>query len=131
MGADIGLMGISLAFGLSIVAAAYTLGHISGAHLNPVVWLGVLTAGKMSVSDFVGYVIAQIVGAIIAGLVIMIIAQGKQGYNVAANGLGQNGYGAEYPGEYNPMCALIFEVVATFLFVTVILGPTRAKAPAA
>jgi aquaporin Z len=131
MGADIGLMGISLAFGLSIVAAAYSLGHISGAHLNPAVSLGVLTAGKMSVSDFVGYVIAQIVGAIIAALVIMIIAQGKEGYDVAVNGLGQNGYGAGYLGEYSLMSALIFEAVATFLFVTVILGATQSKAPAA
>lgn len=131
MGADIGLMGISLAFGLSIVAAAYSLGHISGAHLNPAVSLGVLTAGKMSVSDFVGYVAAQIAGAIVAALVLMIIAQGKVGYDVAVNGLGQNGYGAGYLGEYNLGSALIFEVVATFLFVTVILGATQAKAPAA
>jgi aquaporin Z len=131
MGADIGLLGISLAFGLSIVAAAYSLGHISGAHLNPAVSLGVLTAGKMSVSDFIGYVIAQIAGAIVAALVLMIIAQGKTGYDIAVNGLGQNGYGAGYLGEYNLMSALIFEAVATFLFVTVILGATQAKAPAA
>ena len=131
MGADIGLLGVSLAFGLSIVAAAYSLGHISGAHLNPAVSLGVLTAGKMSVSDFVGYVAAQIVGAIVAALVIMIIAQGKEGYDLAVNGLGQNGYGAGYQGEYNLASALIFEAVATFLFVTVILGATQAKAPAA
>jgi aquaporin Z len=131
MGADIGLLGISLAFGLSIVAAAYSLGHISGAHLNPAVSLGVLTAGKMSVSDFIGYVIAQIAGAIVAALVLMIIAQGKTGYDIAVNGLGQNGYGAGYLGEYNLASALIFEAVATFLFVTVILGATQAKAPAA
>lgn len=131
MGEQIGMMGISLAFGLSIVAAAYGLGAISGAHLNPAVSLGMVTAGRMSVKEFVGYAIAQIIGAIIAALVIMIIAKGSAGYSVAENGLGQNGFGAGYLGEYTVAAALIFEIVATFLFVTVILGATQDGAPAA
>lgn len=131
MGEQIGMMGISLAFGLSIVAAAYGLGAISGAHLNPAVSLGMVTAGRMSVKDFVGYAIAQTIGAIIAALVIMIIAKGSAGYSVAENGLGQNGFGAGYLGEYTVAAAVIFEIVATFLFVTVILGATQDGAPAA
>lgn len=131
MGEQIGMMGISLAFGLSIVAAAYGLGAISGAHLNPAVSLGMVTAGRMSVKEFVGYAIAQIIGAIIAALVIMIIAKGSAGYSVAENGLGQNGFGVGYLGEYTVAAALIFEIVATFLFVTVILGATQDGAPAA
>jgi len=131
MGAEIGMLGISLAFGLSIVAAAYSIGHISGAHLNPAVSLGMVTAGKMPVADFAGYVIAQLAGALVAAAVIMVIATGKADYTVAANGLGQNGFGPGYMGEYSLTAALIFETVATFLFVTVILGATQAKAPAA
>ncbi|NCO87462.1 MAG: MIP family channel protein [Rhodobacterales bacterium] len=131
MGAEIGMLGISLAFGLAIVAAAYSLGHISGAHLNPAVSLGMLTAGRMGLADFIGYAIAQVLGAILAALVIMLIAQGRADYSLATNGLGQNGYGAGYLGEYSLTAALLFETVATFLFVTVILGATQAKAPAA
>jgi len=131
MGAQIGMLGISLAFGLSIVAAAYGLGAISGAHLNPAVSLGMVTAGRMSVGDFIGYAIVQIAGAIVAALVILTIANGTAGYDLAVNGLGQNGYGAGYLGEYSATVALLFEVVATFLFVTVILGATQAGAPAA
>ncbi len=131
MGEHIGMLGISLAFGISIVAAAYSLGAISGAHLNPAVSLGMVTAGRMSVSEFIGYAIAQVIGAIAAALAIFIIASGKADYSVATNGLGQNGYGAGYLGEYSMGAALIFEILATFLFVTVILGATQAGAPAA
>jgi aquaporin Z len=130
-GGDIGLTGISLAFGLAIVAAAYGLGAISGAHLNPAVSLGMVAAGRMSVGDFIGYAVAQVAGAILGALVLMLIASGKADYSVAVNGLGQNGFGPGYLGEYNLTAALLFEVVATFLFVTVILGATHAKAPAA
>ena len=129
-GGDIGLTGISLAFGLAIVAAAYGLGAISGAHLNPAVSLGAVAAGRISLGDFVGYAIAQIVGAILGALVLMLIATGKADYSVATNGLGQNGYGPGYLGEYSLTAALIFEFVATFLFVTVILGATDTSAPA-
>ncbi|SEK83133.1 aquaporin [Pacificibacter marinus] len=131
MGAHIGMMGIALAFGLSIVAAAYGLGAISGAHLNPAVSLGMVTAGRMSVKDFVGYAIAQVIGATIAAFVIMVIAKGAPDYSVVQNGLGQNGFGAGYLGEYTIAAALIFEIVATFVFVTVILGATQDGAPAA
>lgn len=122
MGADIGLLGISLAFGLTIVAAAYGLGAISGAHLNPAVSLGMVTAGRMSVSDFVGYAVAQVAGAIAAIAVLALIASGKADYSVATNGLGQTTVGA-----YGMQGAFIFEIVATFLFVTVILGATAAN----
>jgi aquaporin Z len=124
MGAQIGMLGISLAFGLAIVAAAYGLGAISGAHLNPAVSLGMVAAGRMSVGDFVGYAIAQIIGAILGAGVLYLIASGKADYAIGTNGLGQNGYGAGYLGEYSLMAALVFEAVMTFLFVTVILGAT-------
>ena len=130
MGQQIGFHGIAMAFGLSIVAAAYGLGAISGAQLNPAVSLGFLAAGRMTVGDFVTYVIAQIIGAILAALVIMLIAQGHEGYSVAANGLGQNGFGPGYNGQYTLAAALLFEFVATFLFVTVVLGATQSDAPA-
>lgn len=120
----IGLTGIALAFGISIVAAAYGIGAISGAHLNPAVSLGMVTAGRMSVGEFVGYAIAQIVGAIVAAAILFTIASGKADYSVAVNGLGQNGFGAGYGGEYSLGAALIFETVFTFIFVTVILGAT-------
>ncbi len=124
MGAQIGMLGISLAFGLAIVAAAYGLGAISGAHLNPAVSLGMLTAGRMSGGDFIGYALAQTIGAIAGAFLLYMIASGKADYSVATNGLGQNGYGAGYLGEYSLSAALIFESVMTFLFVTVILGAT-------
>ncbi len=129
MGAEIGFLGISFAFGLSIVAAAYGLGAISGAQLNPAVSLGFLLSGRMPASEFVAYVIAQLVGATVAALTILLIAQGNAEYTVAANGLGQNGYGAGYNGEYSMMAAFLFEFVATLVFVTVILGATQSDAP--
>lgn len=131
MGEHIGMLGIAMAFGLSIVAAAYGLGAISGAHLNPAVSLGMVTAGRMTGGDFAGYAIAQTLGAIAGALVILVIASGKADYSIAANGLGQNGYGAGYLGEYSLGAALVFETVATFLFVTVILGATQSGAPGA
>lgn len=131
MGDKIGMHGIAMAFGLAIVAAAYGLGGMSGAHLNPAVTLGMVTAGRMGASEAAGYVVAQLVGAFAGALVLMIIASGKAGYDVAVNGLGQNGYGAGYLGEYGLGAALVFEGVMTFLFVTVILGVTTGKANAA
>lgn len=131
MGAQIGMLGISLAFGLAIVAAAYGLGAISGAHLNPAVSLGVMLAGRMSVGDFIGYAVAQVAGAIAGAGILLLIASGKADYVLATNGLGQNGFGPGYLGEYSLMSALIFEVVMTFLFVTVILGATAGGAPGA
>lgn len=124
MGEKIGMHGIAMAFGLSIVAAAYGIGAISGAHLNPAVSLGMVTAGRMTVPEFLNHVAAQIVGAILGAAVIYVIASGRAGYDIAVNGLGQNGYGPGYLGEYSLTAALVFEAVATFLFVTVILGAT-------
>lgn len=129
-GAAIGFTGIALAFGISIVAAAYGLGAISGAHLNPAVSLGVLAAGRMSVGDFVGYAIAQVAGAIAGAAVVLVIASGAPDYSIATNGLGANGFGPGYLGEYSMTAALVFEFVATFLFVTVILGATGPGAAA-
>lgn len=131
MGAQIGMLGISLAFGLAIVAAAYGLGAISGAHLNPAVSLGMVTAGRMSFGEFIAYAISQCAGAVIGALILMVIASGKADYSVATNGLGQNGFGAGYLGEYSMAAALVFEFVMTFIFVTVILGATATGAPGA
>jgi aquaporin Z len=131
MGAEIGMTGISLAFGLAIVAAAYGIGPISGAHLNPAVSFGAFLAGRMSVGSLATYVVAQLVGAVVGAGVLYLIASGKTGYDIAVNGLGQNGYGAGYLGEYSLTSALVFEAVMTFLFVTVILGATQDGAPAA
>ena len=126
----IGFTGISLAFGISIVAAAYSIGHISGAHLNPAVSLGMVTAGRMSLPEFAGYAVAQLVGATLGALVIYLIASGKADYAIATNGLGQNGYGPGYLGEYDLAAALTFECMMTFVFVTVILGATGKGASA-
>jgi aquaporin Z len=120
-GTAIGFTGISLAFGLAIVAAAYGLGAISGAHLNPAVSFGMVAAGRMTISDAISYSIAQIIGAILAAGVLYLIASGSTGWT---GGLGANGYGTGYLGEYSSTAALMFEVVMTFLFVTVILGAT-------
>ena len=124
MGDQIGMHGIAAAFGLSIIAAAYGIGAISGAHLNPAVSLGFLASGQMTGTQFARHAASQIAGAIVGALVIYIIASGRAGYDIATNGLGQNGYGAGYLGEYGLGAALTFEFVATFVFVTVILGAT-------
>lgn len=129
MGAHIGFLGIAIAFGLSIVAAAYGFGAISGAHLNPAVSLGFLASGRMSSGDFIAYCIAQIPGGVAAAAVILLIASGKADYSVAQNGLGQNGWGTGYNGGYTMTAALVFEFVATFLFVSVILGATQSDSP--
>lgn len=124
MGSQIGMHGIAMAFGLAIVAAAYGLGAISGAHLNPAVTLGAVMARRMTFSEAGPYVVGQVIGAIIGALVVYMIASGKAGYSLAVNGLGQNGFGPGYLGEYGLGAALVFEFVATFVFVTVILGVT-------
>jgi aquaporin Z len=130
-GAQVGNLGIALAFGFALLAMAYGIGPISGCHINPAVSLGVLVAGRMKVGDFVGYVIAQCAGAIAAAALLYFIASGKAGYDLAANGLGQNGWGPGFLGEYNQNAAMAFELVATFLFVVVILGSTSEGAPTA
>jgi aquaporin Z len=130
-GAAIGYTGISLAFGLAIVAAAYGLGAISGAHLNPAVSLGMVTAGRMSIGDFAAYAAAQLAGAILGAGLLYLILSGKAGGTLPVTNLGQNGFGPGYLGEYTLMAALVFELVMTFIFVTVILGATATGAPGA
>jgi aquaporin Z len=121
------LLGISAAFGLAIVAMAYGIGPVSGCHVNPAVSLGVFLAGGMSRSDMVRYWIAQVAGAILGALALSLILSGKaQGWS---GGLGQNGWGAGYLGNYNMAAAFLFEAIATFLFLVCILGVTQKGAP--
>ena len=121
----ISITGISFAFGISVVAMAYSIGHISGAHLNPAVSLGALVAGRIEMGDFLGYVAGQVAGAILAAGAVYLIAAGQiGGYDVAANGLGQNGWGVDYGGEFGLVSAFLFELIATAVFLTVILGVT-------
>lgn len=131
MGAEVGMLGIALAFGLAIVAAAYGLGAISGAHLNPAVSLGMVMAGRMGLAECIAYAVAQIAGAILGAVCVLAIATGQADYVLAEAGLGQNGFGPGYLGEYSVGAALLFEFVATVLFVTVILGATAKDAPPA
>jgi aquaporin Z len=131
-GSVVGNLGIAFAFGLAIVAMAYGIGPVSGCHVNPAVSLGALLAGRISSGDFVQYVIAQCLGAIAGAAVLYMIASGKlSGFDIAKQGLGQNGWGPTYLGGYGLGAAFIFEVVATFLFVVVILGSTGTGAPSA
>lgn len=124
---SIDVLGISFAFGLAIVAMAYGIGPVSGCHVNPAVSFGVLMAGRMSVGDFIGYAIAQILGALAGAAILYLILSGKaSGWT---GGLGQNGWGTGYLGEYNMISALVFEAVATFLFLVCILGVTQEGAP--
>lgn len=130
-GKEVGFLGISFAFGLALIAMAYGIGPISGCHINPAVSFAAFVAGRMSGGDLIMYVIAQCLGAIAGAAILWFIATGKlAGYDVAASGLGQNGWGPGYLGEYGVASAFVFEVVATFLFVVVILGSTQAGAPA-
>lgn len=123
----IDVLGISFAFGLAIVAMAYGIGPVSGCHVNPAVSFGVLMAGRMTPGEFVGYVIAQILGALAGAALLYLIMSGKaSGWT---GGLGQNGWGTGYLGEYNMVSALVFEAVATFLFLVCILGVTQEGAP--
>ncbi|MEE9380162.1 MAG: aquaporin Z [Hyphomonadaceae bacterium] len=130
-GGEVGQLGISFAFGLAIVAMAYGIGPISGCHVNPAVSFGAFISGRMELGDMLRYWVAQFIGAAIGAGVLYLIASGKAGYNLADNGLGQNGWGAGYLGEYGLQAAFVFEVVATFLFLVVILGSTHKAAPAA
>lgn len=129
-GGEVGQLGIAFAFGLSIVAMAYGIGPISGCHINPAVSFGAFVAGRLSLKEMITYWIAQFIGAVIAAGILYLIASGKSGYDIAINGLGQNGYGAGYLGGYSLTAAFLFEVVATFIFLVVILGSTAKGAPA-
>lgn len=130
-GDKVGVVGIAFAFGFALIAAAYGIGPISGCHINPAVSLGVWTAGRMKTNDMFGYWVGQFAGAILAAGVLSLIAGGiGTGYNVSASGLGQDGWGPGYQGEYGMMSAIVFEFVATLIFVIVILGSTQKAAPA-
>jgi aquaporin Z len=120
----IGLLGISIAFGFAVVAMAYAIGGISGCHINPAVTIGVLTAGKMTVKDAVGYVVAQCLGAVLGAAVLYLIASGRPGFVMPAWGLGANGWGEGYLGNYGVLSAFVIEAVMTFLFLFVILATT-------
>lgn len=130
-GEHVGQLGIALAFGLAIVAMAYGIGPISGCHVNPAVSFGAFIAGRMDGKTMLTYWVAQFVGATIGAGILFLIASGKADYDVAINGLGQNGWGPGYLGEYTLAAAIIFEIVATFLFLVVILGSTQTGAPTA
>ena len=117
----IGLLGVSLAFGLSVLTMAYAVGHVSGGHFNPAVTVGLFAAGRFSAKDIAPYVLAQLAGAIAGAGILFLIASGKAGFDVTA-GFASNGYGANSPGGYTLMAALLTEVVLTFFFLIVILG---------
>lgn len=124
---SVDVLGIAFAFGLSIVAMAYGIGMISGCHINPAVSLGVYLAGRMPAGEMITYWIAQVLGALAGAVVLAVILSGKaSGWD---GGLGQNGWGTGYLGEYNMLSALVFEIVATFLFLVCILGVTQKGAP--
>lgn len=127
-GVGIGLTGVSLAFGLTVLTMAYAIGHISDCHLNPAVSIGLWAGGRFPASQLLPYIVAQVLGGIVAGGVLYLIASGKAGFDVGA-GFAANGYGAHSPGGYSLTAALVSEVVMTMMFLVVILGATDARAP--
>lgn len=124
----IGLLGVSLAFGLTVLTMAYAIGHISGCHLNPAVSVGLWAGGRFPANQLLPYIIAQVLGAVVAGGVLYLIASGKAGFDVSA-GFASNGYDAHSPGGYSLLAALVTEVVMTMMFLFVILGATDKRAP--
>jgi aquaporin Z len=124
----IGLLGVSLAFGLTVLTMAYAIGHISGCHLNPAVSIGLWAGGRFPAKDLVPYIVAQVLGGVVAGGVLYLIASGKAGFDVAA-GFASNGYAIHSPGGYSLLAALVCEGVMTMMFLLVILGATDKRAP--
>jgi aquaporin Z len=124
----IGLLGVSLAFGLTVLTAAYAIGHISGCHLNPAVSIGLWASGRFSADQLLPYIVAQVLGAVIAGAVLYLIASGKTGFDASA-GFASNGFGDHSPGGYSLLAALVTEVVMTMMFLIIILGATDKRAP--
>jgi aquaporin Z len=125
----IGLLGVSLAFGLTVLTMAFAIGHISGCHLNPAVSVGLWAGGRFPANQLLPYIVAQVIGGLIAGGVLYVIASGADGFDVAA-GFASNGYGEHSPGGYTMLAALVTEVVMTMMFLVVILGATDDRAPA-
>ena len=124
----IGLMGVSFAFGLTVLTMAFAIGHISGCHLNPAVSIGLCAGGRFPAKELPQYIAAQVAGGIVAGGVLYLIASGKPGFDLAA-GFASNGYGAHSPGGYSLFAALVTEVIMTMMFLLVILGATDNRAP--
>jgi aquaporin Z len=127
-GVGIGLTGVSLAFGLTVVTMAYAIGHVSGCHLNPAVSIGLWAGGRFEAGKLLPYIVAQVLGAVVAGGVLYLIASGKAGFDVTA-GFASNGYGEHSPGKYTMFAALLTEVVMTMMFLIIIMGSTDKRAP--
>jgi aquaporin Z len=128
-GDKIGYLGIALAFGIALLTMVYAIGSISGCHINPAVSIAMLVAGRMSLKDAVGYIVAQCIGAVIAAGLILFIASGRAGYSLAVNGLGQNGYGGASPAGYSLAACALAEVLLTAMFILVIFGALSKDAP--
>lgn len=128
-GTHIGYLGISLAFGIAVLVMVYTIGSVSGCHINPAVTIAMLVAQKISFKDSFFYILAQLAGAVAGAFILLFIASGKADYSIAVNGLGQNGFGAMSPMKYEMGAGFLAEVVLTFIFVLVIFGSTSEKAP--
>ncbi|MHB2246751.1 aquaporin Z [Pseudomonas fitomaticsae] len=125
----IGVLGVALAFGLTVLTMAFAIGHISGCHLNPAVSVGLFVGGRFPAKELPAYIIAQVIGAILAAALIVYIGSGKEGFDVA-NGLASNGYGEHSPGKYSMASGFVTEMVMTAMFVVIILGATDKRAPA-
>lgn len=125
----IGLLGVSLAFGLTVLTMAFAIGHISGCHLNPAVSIGLWAGGRFPANKLAPYIVSQVLGAIVAGGILFLIASGNAGFDVAG-GFASNGYGAHSPGGYSLIAALVTEIVMTMMFLIIILGATDKRAPA-
>jgi len=128
-GVGIGLLGVSFAFGLTVLTMAFAIGHISGCHLNPAVSVGLVCGGRFKAADLPAYVIAQVLGAVVAAGVLFFIANGKEGFDLSS-GLASNGYGEHSPGQYSMVAGFVTEVVMTLMFLLIILGATDKRAPA-
>ena len=126
----IGFIGVSLAFGLTVLTMAYAVGHISGGHFNPAVTLGLLAGGRVPAKDVAPYIMAQVIAAIAAAGALWLIASGQAGFNAQASGFASNGFGEHSPGGYSMMAAMLIEVLLTAFFLIIILGATDKKAPA-
>lgn len=125
----IGLLGVSLAFGLTVLTMAFAIGHISGCHLNPAVTIGLWAGGRFEAKQVLPYIVAQVIGGLIAATVLYLIATGQSGFDAAASGFAANGYGQHSPGQYSMTAALITEVVMTMMFLIIIMGATDKRAP--
>jgi len=126
----IGLLGVSLAFGLTVLTMAYAIGHVSGCHLNPAVSIGLVAGGRFPAGELLPYIIAQVAGAIVAAFVLSVIAGGKPGFDLVASGFAANGYAEHSPGQYTLAASFVSELVMTFMFLMIILGATDKRAPA-